>query len=326
MTDEPESIIPASDNHDDIVPAHLVESVRANVEAARSDATRRAYDGDCNRFSAWCQEQELASMPASAATMAAYVSHLADQGKKVSTIQRAVVAISQAHKLAGHESPTTDGKFREVLKGIRNRIGVARRQARPVLVEDLRRMLVVIPNDLRGTRNRAMLNLGLAGAFRRSELVSVDFGDLEFVTEGVIVTLRRSKTDQVGAGHRKGIPHGEFVETCPVRNLRAWLEMAGITGGPVFRVITIAGVMTERRASPQAVNRAVKSAVKLVGLDPDKYSAHSLRAGLVTEASRRDKRIDRIMDMTGHRSEMIVREYVREGELFRDNAAGGIGL
>ena len=326
MADTPTDIVPEGSESEEIVPAHLQESFRKNLEAARSGETRRAYDGDWRRFSAWCKGHGRSPLPASVATTASYVTHLGDQGKKVSTIERALVTISQAHKLAGHESPTSDGKVREVLKGLRNRIGVARRQARPILVEDLRRIVPALSSELRGVRNRAMLLVGFAGGFRRSEIVSIDFEDLEFVTEGVIVTVRRSKTDQEGAGHRKGIPHGEFVETCPVRNLGAWLDMAAITDGPVFREITNAGEMTKRRASPQAVNRAVKSAAKLIGLESDKYSAHSLRAGLVTEASRQDKRIDRIMDMTGHRSEKIVREYIREGSLFQDNAAEGIGL
>ena len=175
-------------------------------------------------------------------------------------------------------------------------------------------------------RNRSVLTLGLAGGFRRSELIGLDVDDLEFVDEGVIVTVRCSKTDQEGRGHRKGIPHGQHDLTCPVKALLAWLDAAEISAGPVYRTIDIRDHVHERRASDQIVNRAVKAVAKFAGLDVSLYSAHSLRAGLVTAASRVGKRTDRIMDQTGHRSERMVREYVREGELFTDNAADGIGL
>ncbi len=308
------------------VPAHLVDALRRNVEAARSDSTRRSYDGDWNRFVAWCKAEELAALSAEPQTVAAYATALEVAGRKVSTIRRAMVAISQAHQLAGHDSPTADGRVREVLKGIARLAGVAQRQARPVLVEDLRAMVRALPDTLRSVRDRAMLVVGLAGGFRRSELVGLDVADLDFVPEGVVVTVRSSKTDQEGAGLRKGLPFGSNIETCPVRTLRAWLDVASIEEGPIFRTVTNAGEVTEGRASSIAVNRAVKRAARAAGLDPEVYSAHSLRAGLVTSAAKAGRRVDRIADMTGHRSEKVLRGYIREGNLFVDNAAAGIGL
>ena len=308
----------------DLSPYH--DSVRANIEAAKSENTRRAYSSDWRNFETWCSIADVSPLPATPSTIAAYASWVADSGRKVSTLERALVAISQAHQLKGFNSPTADARVRETVKGIRRRYPYIRRRAKPLFPEHLRVAFPKMRPGLRAIRNRSMLNLGLAGGFRRSGLISLNFEDLEFVEEGVIVTLRRSKTDQEGRGHRKGIPFGQFEETCPVKALRAWLDAADISEGPIYRTVTNAGVVLDQRTSTQAVNRAVKSIAKLADLDPSEYSAHSLRAGLVTTASRAGKRLDRIMDMSGHTSEKVVRGYIREGELFRDNAASGIGL
>ena len=308
----------------DLSPYH--DSVRANIEAAKSENTRRAYSSDWRNFETWCSIADVSPLPATPSTVGAYASWMADSGRKVSTLERALVAISQAHQLRGYDSPTADARVRETVKGIRRRFGTAPRRAKPLFPEHLREAFPKMRPGRRAIRNRSMLTLGLAGGFRRSELVELDFRDLEFVAQGVIVTLRRSKTDQEGLGHRKGIPLGQFELTCPVLALRAWLDAAEIDEGPIFRTVTNAGVVLDQRTSAQAVNRAVKAIAKLAGLDPTEYSAHSLRAGLVTTASRAGKRLDRIMDMSGHTSEKVVRGYIREGELFRDNAASGIGL
>ena len=302
------------------------DSVFKNIEAAKSENTRRAYSSDWKNFEAWCSIAGVSPLPATPSMIAAYASWVADSGRKVSTLERALVAISQAHQLIGFNSPTADARVREVVKGIRRRYAYVRRRAKPLFPEHLRAAFPKMRPGLRAIRNRSMLTLGLAGGFRRSELVGLDFDALEFVEQGVIVTLRRSKTDQEGLGFKKGIPFGQHPETCPVKALRAWLDVAEISEGPIYRTVTNAGVILDQRASSQAVNRAVKSVARLAGLDPSEYSAHSLRAGLVTTASRAGKRLDRIMDMSGHTSEKVVRGYIREGELFRDNAASGIGL
>ena len=302
------------------------DSVRSNIEAAKSENTRRAYSSDWRNFETWCSIADVSPLPASPSTIAAYASWMADSGRKVSTLERALVAISQAHQLRGYKSPVADARVRETLKGIRRRYPYIRRRAKPLFPEHLRTAYPKMRPGIRAIRNRSMANLGLAGGFRRQELVDLNFADLEFVEQGVIVVLRRSKTDQEGLGFKKGIPHGQYPETCPVLALRAWLDAADISEGPIFRTVTNAGVVLDQRTSAQAVNRAVKAIAKLAGLDPTEYSAHSLRAGLVTTASRAGKRIDRIMDMSGHTSEKVVRGYIREGELFRDNAADRIGL
>lgn len=309
------------------VPSHLVDAAKADAEGALSQSTRRAYASDWHIFVAWCNEVELAPLPTEPQTVALFCEHLADQGRAAATIQRALITISRAHRLKGCESPISDALVRAVLKGLRNRLGVAQHQAQPLLPEHLRRgMFSKPPVVLRDFRDRAVIADGLAGGFRRSEIASLNVEDLEFNKRGVTITVRRGKTDQAGVGYRKGIPHGQFVETCPIRALRNWLEQANITTGPVFREITVNGTLTERRMSSQAINRTVKKAAKLAQLDPDRYSGHSLRAGFVTAAQQAGKRIDRIMDMTGHKSEKMMRKYTREADLYDNNAAEGIGL
>ena len=187
-------------------------------------------------------------------------------------------------------------------------------------------MVEALPVDARGLRDRALLVVGLAGGFRRSELVALEVADLAFTDDGLVVTVRRSKTDQEGEGATVGLPYGGNPDTCPVRVLRAWLEAHGIESGPAFREVTRAGVVTERPASDRAVDRAVKRAAKAAGLDVDRLSAHSLRAGLATSAARAGKADRAIMRQGRWKSRTMVDRYVREASLFRENAATGIGL
>lgn len=326
MTDDITAIVPEVVPTTGLAVSELADAVTKNIEAARSANTRRGYQGDWHRFESWCAAHGVAAMPADPATVAAYATALGEDGKKVATIERALTSIAQAHGLAGKPSPTTDERVRTVLKGIRRRLGRAQRKAQPLLPLDLRVVVKELPTDLRGLRDRALLLVGFSGAFRRSELVAIEVADVEHVDDGLVVTVRRGKTDQEGQGRRVGIPHGRHASTCPVKALAAWLEAAGTKDGPIFREVTRGGVVTEGRASDRAVDRAVKRAVKAAGLDASGYSAHSLRAGFVTAAVRAGKREDRIMAQTGHRSHAVMAGYIREAGMFVDNAAVGLGL
>lgn len=299
----------------------LVEQARYYAGAAKARATLRAYRSDWRLFEAWCAHRDLLALPASAEVIALY---LADQASelKASTLQRRLSAISQAHQAAGHDSPTRSLKVRAVWAGIRRTHGTAEEGRAAILTEDLRAMVDRLP----GIRDRALLLLGFAGAFRRSELVSLDVSDLRFTRAGLVVTLRRSKTDQEGQGTLKGIPHGANPETCPLKAVRAWLKGAGIEEGPLFRSVNRHGRVASARLSDRAVALAVKRAALAVGLDPDRYSGHSLRSGLATAAAAAGVSERAIMQQTGHRSVAMVRRYIRDGSLFRENAAGQIGL
>lgn len=307
-------------------PVELVASARAYVAASKAERTRKAYRSDWAAFEAWCAAQGLPSLPASPDTLALYLAARADAGAKVSSIARALASISQAHKAAGHTSPRGAAQVQAAMQGIRRTLGVAPEQKAPVLVADLRAMVATLPASLLGNRSRAMLLLGFAGGFRRSELVALDVGDLDFGAEGLTVTLRRSKTDQEGAGRKVGVPYGSDPATCPVRALRAWLGACGRTEGAVFVGLTRHGRLTGERLDGRDVARVVKAAAGAAGLDATRFSGHSLRAGLATSAAKAGKSERAIMAQTGHRSVAMVRRYIRDANLFSENAAAGIGL
>jgi site-specific recombinase XerD len=306
--------------------AELVERAAEYAKDARAQNTRRAYASDWGAFASWCAARALEARPAAPATVAAYLAHLADEGRKVATIERALVSISQAHRVVGHESPTKHPAVVEVRKGIRHRLGVAQRRVAPLVVAELRAASKRLGDDLLGVRNRALLVLGFAAALRRSELVALNVEDLEFTADGLVVHVRRSKTDGEGEGAKVGAPFGSHPLTCPVRTVRAWLEAAGITAGPLFRELGRAGILGDDRLSDRQVANVVKAAAKAAGLDASRFSGHSLRAGLVTTAALAGKGERVIMKQTRHRTERMVRRYVRDAELFSENAASGIGL
>jgi integrase len=212
------------------------------------------------------------------------------------------------------------------MAGVRRAKGTASQPKTPALTGDIIKMLGGLPDGLLGIRDRALLLIGFAGAFRRSELVGLNTGDLEFATEGLVITLRRSKGDQEGQGRKLAIPHGTSASTCPVRALKSWLEAASITEGPVFRSVNRHGQVQPRRLSGYAVALVVKRYADVAGLDPARYAGHSLRSGLATSAAIAGASERSIMNQTGHRSTAMVRRYIRDGNLFRDNAAGRLGL
>lgn len=303
--------------------APLAETARSYVAAARSERTRAIYRAQWSAFAGWCEACGLVALPAPAETVALYLTARAQQGRKVSTLALALAAISQAHQMAGHESPRSSTVVREAFKGIRRTHGSAPRQKAPVLAAQLRTMVEALPADLRGLRDRALLLVGFAGAFRRSELVAVTVGDVVFSVEGVTVTIRRSKTDQEGHGRKIGLPYGSTAATCPVRALRAWLDASRVTEGTVLRSVDRHGNVGPA-LSGRDVARVVKRAAQAVQLDPKAFAGHSLRAGLATSAAKAGKAAHAIMKTTGHRSVAMVQRYVRDAELFRDNAAAGL--
>jgi len=257
--------------------------------------------------------------------VAFYITDLATE-RIPGTLARRLSAISQAHQIAGVESPTQSAKVRLVMAGIRRTKGTAPTAKTPVLVSDLRRMTVHVSKNLLGVRDRALLLVGFCGAFRRSELVALDRADVEFTREGLVVNMRRSKTDQEGERRKIGIPYGSNPETCPIRSLQDWLERSGITEGPLFRPINRYGKMAAIRLSAAAVAEIVKRYAGAVGMDATEFAGHSLRSGLATSAAMAGASERSIMNQTGHRSVNTVRRYIRDGSLFRENAAAVLGL
>jgi len=308
-------------------------STEAIAFAAESSAanTRRAYRADWSDFVDWCVEHGRDALPAVPASVADYLADRATdrEGRPalaVATLQRRLVAIARAHQLAGHESPTSSEGVRAVLKGIRRQKSVAQRRVAPLTVPVLRQVLVHLPDSLLGVRDRALLLLGFAGALRRSELVELDVADLQEVDEGLVLRLRRSKTDQEGAGTIKGIPLGEHAATCPVRAVAAWLKLSGVQEGPLFCPIDRHGTLRRKRLNGGDVAAIIKRSVAAAGFDPDRYSGHSLRAGLATAAAKAGASSFEIRRQTGHKSDRMLERYIRDGSLFDTNPAGRVGL
>jgi integrase len=311
------------------IPAHLVDAARAYAKASKAPRTLESYRRAWQAFVAWCQGRGLASLPAAPEVVALYLTARADAGRKPATLALDLAAIGAAHKTAGCSSPAAAESVRQVLAGIRRTLGVAQRQVAPLLPGDLRAVSAALPVGLLGLRDRALLLLGFAGAFRRSELAQLEVRDLTFTADGLEVVLRRSKTDQEGRGETKGIPHGSDPATCPVRSVKAWLEAAQLedeNAGPVFREVTRHGRLGAVPLAGRSIARIVKRNASAAGLDAARYSGHSLRAGLATAAAKAGKSTHAIMRQTGHKSADMVARYVRDAKLFDDNAAAGIGL
>jgi integrase len=295
----------------------LACSVQEYVEAGIAPATRRAYRADLDHFQQWG-----GTVPAHDAQLADYLAAHATT-LKVATLTRRLAAISVAHEAQDLANPARSPLVRATLRGIRREHGCAQRQAKPLLRDDLFAVLAAMGGSLKDARARALLLIGFAGGFRRSELVAIDCGDIERVREGLIITLRRSKTDQDGNGRKVGIPLGRS-KWCPVAALECWLEATRIEHGPIFRRVDRHGRVSAERPSGEAVCLVVRERVAAAGYDPSSFSGHSLRSGLATSAVQAGVSTLKIRGQTGHASDAMLARYVRDGELFTENAAGAL--
>jgi len=286
----------------------LVESSRY-IENALALNTRKAYRADMDHYRAWG-----GAVPSSPEVIAAYLTAHAE-ALSIATLQRRLVSIAKAHTMLNYTNPTKSDLVKLTLRGIRCVHGKPQ-----ALKDDLTIMLSHCTDTAKGKRDAALLLIGFCGALRRSELVSIKFKDMEFTSQGIVLTLLRSKTDQTGQGRKIGIPKGRG-RICPVASFGSWLEASGIQEGPVFRSVTKGGVISSEALSDKAVADIVKDYAAKAGLNAERYSGHSLRAGLATSAAQHGVSSWKIRQQTGHRSEMMLSRYIRDGNLFTDNAA-----
>lgn len=321
-----EDIEPAS-------PTSLTQEQRRIVEQRAAEgiprATLRARRADLTAFSEWCAERKLSALPAEPHTVAAYLQSMADSGFAWATIARRLSTIAQAHKSMGVSSPSTSFLVQQACVAIKRDITIAQTKARPITLVDLARWLPLLPDDPRGVRDAAMLMMGFAGALRRSEIASLLFGDIEKGDRGLLVTIRKSKTDQFGQGVLVGIERGQSATTCPVTRWAAWCALrdgAGVCPESSAFLSVRGNALTDQPISGATVNRAVKRLAQLGGANPEEYSAHSLRAGLITEATRARVPYDAIMKHTRHKSYEVFLGYVRRETLWEQNPTGLIGL
>ena len=298
----------------------------AVAEADKAPATLAAYRSDWRAFTNWCDTHRHRSLPAVPDTLVAWLQAQTAAGYAVATIQRRLITIRRQHHRNGRPSPTDTPEVQATWAAARRRLGTASRKVAPLTLELLRQLIATCPSTPAGHRDHALLVIGFAGALRRSEIASISLADIGSDPAGIILTIRKSKTDQHQAGQRLGLPHGDAPATCPVRVLAAWTAHLPTTSGPLFRPIDRHGNIAHRHLTGRAIAEIIKRRCTLAGLDPDRYSGHSLRAGFATSAAAAGATEIAIARQTRHRSMEVLRGYIREGDLFRTNAATTIGL
>ncbi len=296
-----------------------------NLRTSKASNTLRAYKADFKDFSLFCSKNGLSSMPSEPKILALYLTHLSSNSK-FSTLKRRIASISVIHKMKGHYLDTKHPIIMENLHGIKRTKGTNQKSKKPILISNLKEIIKVIDQDLsnreldlennksleKKIRDKALILIGFSGGFRRSELVNIEHDDIEFVTEGIKIFIKRSKTDQSGEGMIKAIPYFENKNYCPVISLRNWLDFSEIKSGKLFNI------------SDKSVSLIIKKYASLAGLDPNKYAGHSLRSGFATSAAEYGAEERNIMAMTGHKTTQMVRRYIQEANLFKNNALNKI--
>ncbi len=285
-----------------------------NLKNSKAHNTLRAYQADFNDFSRFCKTSNFSSLPTEPKIVALYLTHLSSSSK-FSTLKRRLASIKVIHKLKGHYIDTKHPVISENLMGIKRKLGVKQISKKPILINDLKLIVDAIANEkneLKRTQNKALILLGFAGGFRRSELVSIEYNDVDFVNEGVKINIKKSKTDQLGIGMTKAIPYFENTKYCPVISLKKWINYVKIDSGKVFKI------------SDKSVALIIKKYALIAGLNHEKYAGHSLRSGFATSTAESGADERSIMAMTGHKTTQMVRRYIQEANLFKNNALNKI--
>ena len=307
----------------------LHEATLNNLKSSKANNTLRAYKSDFKDFGAFCAKHGLTSLPSEPKIVSIYLTHLS-KNSKISTLRRRLVSISIVHKLKGHYLDTKHPIIIENLMGIKRVKGSIQKGKKPILINHLKSIINVINeqeiDEIKKSRDKTILLIGFGGGFRRTELISIDHEDLEFVPEGVKITIKRSKTDQFGEGMIKGLPYFTNEEYCPVNNLKKWLALSDIKSGPIFRRFSKGSVLTNKRLTDQSVVLIIKDYLNLAGIENKNYSGHSLRSGFATVAAESGADERSIMAMTGHKTTQMVRRYIREANIFKNNALSKIKI
>jgi site-specific recombinase XerD len=308
------------------IPSALELVAKDFASASRAASTLDAYVKHWSAFVGWCATQGRMPLPATPQTLALYLAARASSGIRPATLCITLSAVAYEHERSGHVSPSAHRDVKTIWRGIRRRLGTASKKKDPISAGELRCMLDVSPSGLIGARNRALLLLGFAGGFRRSELVALQHHHLKLVSQGLEAFVERSKTDQEQRGHLKMIAYGSDPETCPVRALSNWIELSKIVAGPVFRTISRYKKLGTRALTGHAVAVIVKKHAAKAGLPTSALSAHSLRAGFVTAAASGGADYPSIMDQTGHQSLDTVHGYDRRKDNWKKPASAKLGL
>ena len=284
----------------------LHEETLNNLKSSKANNTIRAYKSDFNDFGAFCSKHGFKSLPTEPKIIALYLTYLTNKDAKMSTLRRRLVSISMIHKHKGHYLDTKHPVIIENLMGIKRRKGSIQKGKKPLLINHLKAIIKVIDEDkseeIKKIRDKTIILTGFGGGFRRTELISIDYDDLEFVPEGLKITLRRSKTDQFGEGMVKGLPYFSSTKYCPVFHLKKWLELSKIKDGPIFRRFAKGSSLTKNRLTDQSVVLIIKQYLEIAGIDNKNFSGHSLRSGFATVSAESGADERSIMAMTGHKT------------------------
>ena len=301
-----------------------------NLKSSKAANTLRAYKSDFRDFSLFCIKHGLQSMPTNPNIVSLYLTNLSKSEAKTSTLRRRLVSIGVVHKLKGHYLDTKHPIIIENLLGIKRTKGSFQRGKKPILINHLQKIIEVINNDtspeIKKLRDKSLILIGFSGGFRRSEITSLDYEDLEFVEEGMKILVRRSKTDQFGEGHLKGIPYFTSSQLCPVKSLKEWINVSQINSGPIYRKFNKGFSLSNQRLSDQSVALLIKNYLNLAGIDSKNYSGHSLRSGFATVTAEAGADERSIMAMTGHKTTQMVRRYIKEANIFKNNALNKIKI
>ncbi len=308
----------------------LQEETLLNLQNSKANNTVRAYKSDFNDFELFCLQNGFKSLPSDPKIVSLYLTHLSTKDVKMSTLKRRLVSIGVIHKLKGHYLDTKHPSIIENIMGIKRRKGSIQKGKKPLLINSLKIIINVInqqkTKEIKKLRDRSIILIGFSGGFRRNELVSLNYEDLDFVQEGLKINLRKSKTDQFGEGAIKALPYFKNSQYCPVVSLRNWLDVAKINSGALFRRFSKGSRLTEKRLTDQTVALLIKEYLQLAGIDNKNYSGHSLRSGFATSAAESGADERSIMTMTGHKSSEMVRRYIKEANLFKNNALNKIKI
>jgi len=306
----------------------LQEETLLNLKSSKANNTVRAYKSDFNDYTLFCVNNGFESMPSDPKIVSLYLTHLSTKEVKMSTLKRRLVSIGVVHRLKGHYLDTKHPSIIENIMGIKRRKGSNQKGKKPLLISSLKEIINAIDNqkkeEIKKLRDRSIVLIGFSGGFRRNEIVSLDYEDLDFVPEGLKINLKRSKTDQLGEGTVKGLPYFENTKYCPVVSLQKWIEISKIKSGSLFRRFTKGSKLSVNRLTDQTVALIIKKYLQLAGIDNKNYSGHSLRSGFATSAAESGAEERSIMAMTGHKSREMVRRYIKEANLFKNNALNKI--
>jgi len=308
----------------------LKDETLLNLQSSKSENTIRAYKSDFNDFGLFCAQNGFKSLPTEPKIVSLYLTHLSTKDNKISTLKRRLVSIGVIHKLKGHYLDTKHPSIIENIMGIKRRKGSAQNGKKPLLINNLKLIINSIDqykkDEIKQLRDKSIILIGFSGGFRRNEIVSLNYEDLEFVSEGLKITLRKSKTDQFGEGSLKGLPYFDNSNYCPVISLQKWLNISKIKSGPVFRRFIKGSKISEKRLTDQTVALLIKKYLELAGINSRNFSGHSLRSGFATSAAESGAEERSIMAMTGHKSTEMVRRYIKEANLFKNNALNKIKI